>query len=601
MRSLLRENHLNNRKILFDIETDGLLHQATKVHCIALIDTETGEQWSYKEENIEKALEELYDAETLIGHNILAFDLPVLKKLYAFNRRPGCRVIDTLVTARLLHPQVKQEDFKRVDFDKKLIGSHSLRAWGVRLGEHKADYSGPWDQWSEEMHAYMEQDVRTNFRLLTHLKPWEYPPIPLHVEHRVAEICHWMQEEGWTFDKKKAAELYVNLVKRKDQLEQELIQKFGEWQEEAGVLIPKRDNKRLGYLKDVPVTKYKTVVFNPGSRVHIEKKLKEAGWQPTEYTDTGRAKLDESVLERLDLPEARQLVEYLLVQKRLGQVGDGDNGWLKLVQADGRIHGAINSCGTITGRATHNSPNVSQVPANRATYGKECRACFTVPQGWKLVGADMAGLELRTFAHYLSIFDHGAYAKIVTEGDVHTHNQTMAGLETRDQAKTFIYALIYGAGDQKIGTIVGGTSAQGAKLRHRFMRELPAYAKLKSRVETACSKGYIHGLDGRYLYIRSQHSALNTLLQGAGAILCKQWLMSFYDHMVAHGYTHGYSGDFVICGWIHDEIQVACKEELTDTVGNALVECAKRAGEPFRFTVPLDSSFTVGTNWSETH
>lgn len=550
---------------------------------------------------MDKALEELYDADTIIGHNILAFDLPVLKKLYAFNRRPGTRVIDTLVTARLLHPQVKQDDFKRVEFDKKLIGRHSLRAWGVRLGEHKADYEGSWGTWSPEMHSYMEQDVRTNFRLLTFLKPQEYPHVPLALEHRVAEVCHWMQEEGWTFDKKKAAELYVTLVKRKDELEQELIQKFGQWEEETGILIPKRDNKRLGYLKDVPVTKYKTVVFNPGSRVHIEKKLKEAGWQPTEYTDTGRAKLDESVLERLELPEARQLVEYLLVQKRLGQIGDGDNGWLRLVQADGRIHGTINPCGTITGRATHNSPNVSQVPANRATYGKECRSCFTVPEGWKLVGADMAGLELRTFAHYLSEFDHGTYAKVLIEGDIHTHNQTTAGLESRDQAKTFIYALLYGAGDQKIGTIVGGDSKHGGKLRRRFMAELPAYAKLKDKVDTMCVQGYLEGLDGRYLQVRSSHSALNTLLQGAGAILCKQWLVSFYDYMVAHGYTHGYNGDFVICGWIHDEIQVACKEHLTDTVGNALVVCARNAGEPFGFSVPLDSSFSVGNNWSETH
>lgn len=500
-----------------------------------------------------------------------------------------------------MHPQVKLEDYKRINFEPKLIGSHSLRAWGLRLGEHKGDYAGPWDTWSPEMHSYMEQDVRTNFRLLTHLKPWDYPPVPLALEHRVAEICNLMHEEGWTFDKTKAAKLYVDLVKRKDQLEQELIAKFGQWETPDKVLIPKRDNKKLGYTAGVPVTKMKTVVFNPGSRVHIEKKLKEAGWQPTEFTDSGRAKLDESVLERIELPEARQLVEYLLIQKRLGQVGDGDFGWLKLVQTDGRIHGTINSCGTITGRATHNSPNVSQVPSNRATYGKECRSCFTVPQGWKLVGADMAGLELRTFANRLSAYDEGAYAKALIEGDIHTHNQRTAGLESRDQAKTFIYALLYGAGDQKIGSIVGGNASKGAKLRHRFMSELPAYAKLKAIVDKSSTKGYINALDGRPLQIRSQHSALNTLLQGDGAILCKQWLVSFYDHMVAHGYTHGYTGDFVICGWIHDEIQVACPEHLSDTVGNALVTCARRAGEAFGFSVPLDSSYTIGNNWSETH
>ena len=590
-----------SKTLIFDLEADGLLKQATKVHCIAICDATTGDVWSYGPQDIERGLEELYNADTIVAHNGTNYDLPLLKKLYGWNRRPSSRLIDTLVVARLLHPNIKEDDFKRIDWDKKLIGSHSLRAWGLRLGEPKDNYDGGWDVWSEEMEAYCRQDVKTTFRLLNHLRPWEYPPVPLDLEHQVAHICHLMHEEGWTFNTKAAQELYVKLVERKDQLEKQLVEKFGQWEEVEKVIVPKRDNKKLGYLKDVPVTKYKTVVFNPGSRVHIEKKLKEAGWEPTEFTDSGRAKLDEPILGRIKQPEAALLVEYLLVQKRLGQIGDGSNGWLKLVEADGRIHGTINPGGTVTGRATHNNPNVSQVPANRADYGKECRACFTVPEGWKLVGADMAGLELRTFANYLASFDKGEYAKIVTEGDVHTHNQLTAGLETRDQAKTFIYALLYGAGSQKIGAIVGGTEKQGNILKRKFMDGMPAYSKLKSAVDAGCSKGWIKGLDGRRLHIRSTHAALNTLLQGAGAILCKQWLINFYNYMINSGYTHGYEGDFVICGWIHDEIQVACKAEYAEAVGDALVHCAKAAGEPFDFKVPLDSSYSIGNNWSETH
>lgn len=590
-----------NKTLIFDLEADGLLKQATKVHCIAICDANTGDVWSYGPQDIERGLEELYAADTIVAHNGTTYDLPLLKKLYGWNRRPSSRLIDTLVVARLLHPNIKEDDFKRLDWDKKLIGSHSLRAWGLRLGEPKADYEGGWEQWSQEMQDYCEVDVKVTHRLLSFLRPWEYPQVPLELEHQVAAICHLMHEEGWTFDSKKAQELYTTLVDRKYQLETALVEKFGQWEELDKVLIPKRDNKKLGYIKDVPVEKYKTVVFNPGSRVHIEKKLKEAGWEPTEYTDSGRAKLDESVLGRIKQPEAALLVEYLLVQKRLGQISDGSNGWLRLVEADGRIHGTINPGGTVTGRATHNNPNVSQVTANRAAYGKDCRACFTVPKGWKLVGADMAGLELRTFAHYLSSFDNGEYAKVVTEGDVHTFNQYAAGLETRDQAKTFIYALLYGAGAQKIGQIVGGTEKQGNKLRKRFMDMLPAYSQLKSAVDTAAGKGWIKALDGRCLHVRSQHAALNTLLQGAGAILCKQWLLSFYDYMLNNGFTHGYEGDFVIVGWIHDEIQVACKEEYAEAVGDTLVHCAKSAGEHFDFKVPLDSSYSIGNNWSETH
>jgi DNA polymerase I-like protein with 3'-5' exonuclease and polymerase domains len=351
----------------------------------------------------------------------------------------------------------------------------------------------------------------------------------------------------------------------------------------------------------MPVTKMKTVVFNPGSRVHIEKKLRETGWEPTEFTDSGRAKLDENIISKIEQPEAQLLVKYLLIQKRTSQIGFGDSGWLRLVGEDGRLHGSINPLGTISGRATHSNPNISQSPSNKVEYGTECRSCFTVPKGWKLVGADMAGLELRTFAHYLSSFDNGEYAKVVCEGDVHTFNQEAAGLPNRNMAKTFIYAWLFGAGDQKIGSIVGGSTKAGKELKERFLAKVPAIGKLKQSVDAAVTKGWVKGLDGRRLPVRSSHAGLNLLCQSSGAILCKQWLVSFYDQMVTNRYQHGYESDFVICGWIHDELQVACREELAETVGQLLVEQAKSAGKPYDFKVPLDSSFVIGNNWSETH
>lgn len=568
---------------------------------MTLIDTDTGEQWSYREDDIEKGLEDLYGADTIIGHNILAFDLPALWKVYRWGPRPGTRRVDTLVMARLLHPSIKEEDFKRVEFPKKLIGSHSLKAWGLRLGEPKDEYDGGWEEWNPAMHSYMEQDGRTNLKLLTYLKPWEYPYVPLDLEHRVAHICGLMEHHGWTFNTKAAEKLYSELVAKRDEIERQLVETFGHWQEVDRVFTPKRDNKKLGYIKDVPVTKYKTVTFNPGSRRHIEKKLKELGWKPKDFTESGQAKLDENILLKIDLPEARLIIDYLLIQKRLGQIGDGDNGWLRLVGEDGRIHGYINSGGTITGRATHSYPNISQVPSVRAPYGKKCRSLFTVPTGWRLVGADMAGLELRTFAHYLSFFDSGAYGEVVVNGDVHTHNQHAAGLPTRDMAKTFIYALLYGAGDAKIGSITGGGAKVGKSLKEKFFKGLPAYKKLKDRVEIACRKGYLTALDGRRLSVRSPHSSLNTLLQGAGAILCKQWLADFYDQMEGLGFHFGYDGDYVIVGWIHDEIQVACRDDLAELIGEHLVDSAKNAGTHFNFRIPLDSSYSIGHTWADTH
>lgn len=598
------------RSLVFDIEGNGLLDTVTKIHCIAAADTQTGELMSWGPEEIPQALDTLYDADELIAHFGISYDFPALKKVLNWNHRPGCRRIDTVVVSRLLHPNLREEDAKRINFPRKMYGSHSLEAWGLRLGEEKGQYGkdekgepipGIWDEWTPEMQTYMEQDVRVNLRLLQTLRPWEYPRVPLDLEHRVAEICAEIEQHGWPFNERAAQELYTELAAKRDAIEKRLVEKFGSWQEVDKVLVPKRDNKTLGYKKDVPVTKYKTVTFNPGSRVHIEKKLREAGWTPEQFTESGRAKLDEDILLKIDNPEAKLLIDYLVIQKRLGQIGDGDQGWLKVLQADKRIHGSYNPCGTLTGRASHYSPNISQVPAVRAPYGKECRALFTVPEGWKLVGADMAGLELRTFAHYLASFDGGAYGKVVTEGDPHTVNQQAAGLLTRDQAKTFIYALLYGAGDEKIGSIVGGKAYQGRKLKESFFRNLPAYAKLKRAVEQGCAKGYLNGLDGRKLQIRSAHSALNTLLQSAGAILCKQWMLNFVEEMQAINYSCAWDADYIICGWIHDELQVACHEDSAEVIGECLVSAAKRAGDSFNFKVPLDSSFVIGETWADTH
>jgi DNA polymerase I-like protein with 3'-5' exonuclease and polymerase domains len=335
--------------------------------------------------------------------------------------------------------------------------------------------------------------------------------------------------------------------------------------------------------------------------MHIEKQLRLLGWKPDQFTDSGRAKLDEDVLTRIDIPEAALLIEYLLVQKRLGQIADGDNGWLRVVQSDRRIHARYNACGTLTGRSTHYEPNISQVPSVRAPYGRDCRALFLVPEGWTLIGADMSGLELRCFAHYLAAFDGGEYGKVVLEGDVHTFNQTAAGLETRDQAKTFIYAWLYGAGDAKIGKIVGGSAKQGEALKAKFLATVPAIAKLRAAVSQSSKKGYLKGLDGRHLTVRSEHSALNTLLQSAGAVLCKTWLRDFYEIMHTHGYKHGWDNDFVIVGFIHDEIQVATRDPFVESTANLLVTAAKDSGLHYGFKIGLDSSYVTGKNWAETH
>jgi DNA polymerase-1 len=435
-------------RLVLDTESDGLLKNTTKVHCIGIKDI------SYPDEpteafndnpssdcgHIDSGLERLYEADELIGHNISGHDLPVLEKIYNWKPRPGCKITDTLPIARLIYPSIRDKDVLKPEFPKELRGKHSLEAWGYRLGVLKGDYgkTTDWSEWTQELEDYMMQDVEVTLRLYQYLKSWEYDQRAIDLEQRVYPICERITEAGWKFDLKKAQELVVKLVSRRDELESTLVSRFGQWQEVDKVLIPKRDNKTLGYKQGVPVTKYKTVVFNPGSRVHIEKKLKELGWKPEAFTDTGRAKLDEPELLKINLPEAKDIVEYLLVQKRISQISDGDSGWLKLVDEQGYIHGSYISNGCVTGRASHFGPNIAQVPSVDSPYGPECRELFGVPQGWSLVGADMSGLELRTLAHYLWHWDNGAYAKVVTEGDPHEYNRHAAGLPTRANAKTFI-------------------------------------------------------------------------------------------------------------------------------------------------------------------
>ena len=242
------------------------------------------------------------------------------------------------------------------------------------------------------------------------------------------------------------------------------------------------------------------------------------------------------------------IAEYLLVQKRIAQV----QSWLDAVEDDGRVHGYVNANGTVTGRMTHSSPNMAQVPSVSAEYGKECSACWIAPKGYKVVGMDASGLELRMLAHYMNDED---YTNEILTGDIHTANQFASGVDTRSQAKTFIYAFLYGAGDAKIGSIVGGTARDGKRLKEKFLSNTPSLRDLRERVSVASGRGYLYGLDGRRVAVRSEHSALNTLLQSAGAIVMKKALVLLDE------YAKLWNINYKFIGNIHDEIQTEVREE----------------------------------------
>lgn len=569
--------------LIFDLETDGLLDDVTKVHCMVTHDTETGEVKTYDPDHIEDGIEALRGAQQIGGHNVMSYDLPVLEKLYFFGYYG--QVFDTLVASRLIWPNMKEKDMLKRTVDNKLIGSHSLKAWGQRLKFHKGDYGEQdeaWDAYTQQMLDYCVQDVALNVKLYELILSKKYPEEPMRLEHEMNRLLNRQQRAGFPFDVPKAQKLYTLLSTRKLEIETKLVETL-----EPTIIVLK--------------TKTKTIPFNPASRQQIADRLQKLGWKPEEFTPSGEPKVDEKILAGIDLPEAALLTEFLMLNKRLGQLGNGKQAWLKLEKA-GRIHGRVNHMGAVTSRCTHSDPNVAQVPSAGAAFGKECRELFHAPSGYSLLGADASGLELRCLAHYMNRFDGGKYGKEILEGDIHTANQEAAGLATRPQAKTFIYGFLYGAGNEKIGQIIGKGAKEGGQIKKRFLAKTPALKKLtealNNKLDNQRGEKFINGLDGRLIPIRHPHAALNTLLQSAGAIICKKWYATVENMIRAKGYTNE---EVTIVAFVHDEVQILVKKGLEDKIGEITKAAIKETERAFNFKCPLDSEFQVGSSWAETH
>ena len=575
-------------KYVFDIETDGFLNQCTKVHCIVLKDIDTNEIIKL---NNEEAIKKLEQADLIIGHNIIKFDMPVLQKFYDF--KPKGKVFDTIVATRLLYPDIKERDFKRNDFPTNCIGRHSLKAWGFRVGNYKEVFETDWKEYSPVMLDYCVQDVEVTHSLYSAIERKSYSCQAMELEHAVASLIFKQERYGFMFNKDEAVKLYSKLNARRIELEDEL-QKLFPPRVERTPFLPKVNNKARGYIKGELFYKERTVTFNPSSRQHTADRLIERyKWKPKEFTNDGKPKLDETVLASLPYTESKILCEHFLLDKRIGQLATGAQAWLKN-EYDGRIHGTCNTNSTVTARASHSHPNLGQVPSVAVPYGKECRSLFTVPTGKKLVGIDISGLEVRLLAHFMSKFDEGEYSKVVLNGDIHSETKKMVGLESRDLAKRFYYCFLYGGGIKKIALVTGKSFKEAKKIKTRFLNNLPALNKLLTQVQTAAERGYLIGLDKRQIKIRSVHAALNTLLQSSGAIVCKQWLVEFNE--VIKDYV-----DAQQVVWVHDEIQVECPEEDADKIGKLAVEAIKKTGEYFNLRLPLTGEYKIGNNWSETH
>jgi len=612
---------------IFDIETNALLDELDRMHCIVAKEFGTNNVLignvndPVKMKQVVRVLEE---ADEIVAHNAFGFDVPALDMLYGF--KPQGKVIDTLVLGRLIWPNIREHDYGRAKTKKlpaRLIGSHSLEAYGYRLGVRKGEYGkreNAWDHWSQEMEDYCIQDVNVLCALYQMILNKNYSQKAIDLELGFAWIISRQERHGFLFDERAAIDLMVEIRERQSQIADKMKEVF------PTIIVPlnngkvftsKVNRKRDGLVKGAEYCKIDYQEFNPNSRQHIAERFrKKYNWIPTQLTETGIPVINEQVLESMDFPEAKLLSEYLLLTKRIGMLADGNQAWLKAVGKDGRIHGRVNTNGAVSGRCTHSSPNVAQVPAVYSPYGEKSRSLFRVPAGKKLVGCDASGLELRGLAHYLAGFDGGEYARKILEGDIHTTNQEAAGLATRNQAKTFIYAFIYGAGDAKIGQIVeSGDNSKvransdhlakvGKKLKESFYLKVPALRKLQNIISNRMShpnkkQRVLKGLDGREYTPRSEHSALNLLIQGAGAVIMKQALINADLMFQEEGWIPGKHYEFVAN--IHDEYQIEIDEDKAERCKELSVAAIRKAGIDLRFKCPLDGEAKIGGNWAETH
>jgi len=574
-----------SNRIVLDIEANGLTPD--KLWCIVCHDIDTNEVTHYTPYEVNSF--NLDGIAEIIGHNILGYDVPVLERLLGCDFT-GIKLTDTLVMSRLFNP-VRE-------------GGHSLKAWGEKLGNLKGDFTD-FSQYTDEMLEYCINDVAVNVLVYKHLlvEAKGFSPESIQLEMDVHSIISEQVRNGWLLDEKKAFMLLAELKESMLDAEAKVRERFQPlpvWVEknypknplkkdgtEAAIMQKHRD-KGYHYDDNFSYGVFEYPIFNLGSRQQIGRYLMHYGWKPQQFTETGKPMVDEKILDGVDIPEAILIKDYLLLQKRVGMVSS----WIDSMEEDGRVHGYVNPIGAQTNRMSHSSPNVAQVPAGYSPYGKECRECWIVPKGYKLVGMDASGLELRMLASYMNDKD---YTNQILDGDIHTYNQNMAGLETRDQAKTMIYALCYGAGDAKMGEIINGSASAGKKLKTTLFDNIPSLANLITKVKKASNRGYLKGLDGRKIKVKSEHSAPNYLLQSAGAIVMKKALVLLYEDAKKENL------DFKLIGNIHDEIQTQVIEKDAVRFGELAVRAMVNAGIELNMNCPLDGEAKIGSNWYETH
>lgn len=430
--------------------------------------------------------------------------------------------------------------------------------------------------------------------------------LAIKLEHEVARIITQQEINGWKFDKELAERHIVYLDNEREVIYNKirplLVPEIIHDRAEVKEIYKKTGDysKRVSdywgdsvYSVGGPHNLVRFEEPDLGSRQKLMRQLERHGWRAINYTDKGNPKLDEESLEGLSGGVGGDIARWYLYSHRRGQI----QGWLDNLRDDGRISAQANTCGTNTGRFTHRL--VVNVPkaAPQVVFGKEMRSLFIVEDGYVLVGHDASGLELRMLAHYLN---NPEYTEILLSGDLHEYHRELAGLPNRDAAKTFIYAFNYGASDTKLGSIVGGTSKDGAALRERFLARNKGLQRLISEVQARAKRGYLEGLDGRRMPIRSLHSAFNVLLQGAGAVVMKTSMCYLDKWLKREGIT---LNEVKKVGDFHDEgeAEVINDRRIIDLYKDLAVNSVRQSGRFLNLRCPLDAEAKEGPTWAETH
>jgi len=417
-----------------------------------------------------------------------------------------------------------------------------------------------------------------------------FPEIPQWVllEQQVAQILTQQEIHGWYFDEPAAWELTSTLRRELEDLTQLLRNRYPLIA--AREFTPKRANSTVGYVEGATLTKLKE--FSPTSRDDIAWVMENRhGWKPEKKTEKGKAAIDEVVLKEIGTEEALQFFRCLELTKLLGMLSEGNNAWLKLIKKD-RIHHHC-SVATNTHRCAHRKPNLAQVPSE-----SEFRRLFRATPGMVMVGADLAGIELRMLAHYLARYDGGRYGDILLNGDIHQENADKIGISRR-LVKTVTYAFLYGAGDKKIGLSYDSQLSEneakkkGAEIRAAYVAAIPGLDRLLAAIREASNRKYINSIDGRSILVDSSHKALNYLLQSGAGVIAKRWMV------IANELTRQFGAHQL--AFIHDELQYECTPEAADDVRFALELSAVQAGEYYRLRVPIAADAKQGSNWSEVH